>query len=790
MKVDGAYKSLLQGVSQQPPRARLDGQCSVQDNLIANPVDGLGIRPPLQYIGELFSTTSSVQYYSIDGSDPHIACAMSGDLKVFSTDAVEKTVTEVSSAFDYLDGSKLSFTTMDNDTIIANESTTVQMETELPNFLDYGVIIYIRGGQYGTTYTISVRWNSTAGVAQDITVSYRTSNTDRSTIETAHIAEELETLLDAETGDSFNTTFNVYRVEDVLYITWDDSRTDTFTATIGDTAGNSNAIAVNNAVKQVSELPRFAPHGYYVVVTGDGSQTVDDYYLEYSVTPDDDGDVPAIGQGFGKPGRWVETVKKDIEYLLNWDTMPHVLEYVPSTDTFIFSAGQWDDRIVGDEDSNPTPSFVGSTISDVSYFQGRLVTLSGPNVVMSRTNEPYNFWAESGTIVSDSDPIDIQSTASGVTNMQYAIPHNRDLVIFAEDTAQFIVFGRNKLTPGNSSLVLTTSFESNLKAKPVTAGRNVFFAIDYGNYGGVREFYTESSADINDSVPITEHVLKYIEGSITYLASSSNFDTLLVKASDPNVVYVYEYIWNADTKVQTAWSRWLFNDEVEYLFFDESVIYFIMKNGNNRYLTSMDLDSQNDVDVGYQVKLDNKVEITGVNTSITTTVPYTDYADSVYIQGEGCPNPGLRVVIQSRNESTGELTLTKSMNGGTVIAGTPYTYRYRPTMPMVKDKDGIKIGSGRLTIKSFKVSTNNSGGFEAKHISKYRPDQVFKYTPRVVGEPSTTVGNAAITSSVYVIPFRDNAEYGEIEIFGTSHTPFNILDIEYIGQYTKRGKRI
>lgn len=795
MRVDGSLKSLIQGVSQQPSRTRLPGQCTLQENMSSNPVEGLSRRPAIDWIDDLFTETDPVQFYYLkQGSNDYIVAATIGSLRVFELDGTEVTLTEEDDAFDYLDGGALAFTTLEDTTYIANTSVTCEMDAELPTFIDYGPIVYVRGGNYGTTYKITVNWKDAGpgGTARSISVSTTTSTTDMSTIQTVAIATALKSALDAVTTNSFNTTFDVFREEDVLYIQWKPAtlREDHFTVVASDSAGNNNMIACNNEIKLVSQLPRFAPHGYFVRVVGDGSQDEDDYYLEFSVTPDDQGVTPALGAGFGKAGIWIETVKNKIPYLLDWTTMPHVLTYDEDTNEFTFSRGMWGDRIVGDEDSNPDPSFIGRQINDLGYFQGRLVVLAGPAVVMSRTNKPLEFWVESSVLQADSDPIDVQSTAKGVSKMLKGVPHNRDFVVFA-DNAQFIIFGRNALTPQNSSLVLTTSFEANLTAAPVSAGRNIFFAINYGNFTGIREFYTEGAADINDSRAITQHVLKYIEGGVSHMASTSNFDTLLVQAEDKTKLYVYEYIWLDDRKAQSSWSRWTLPSEVQYFFFIESDIYIISKISNNYVLEKLDLNAQFDTSMEYQVKLDRKVYHENVDFTITNPIPHkTNLTGVVFVQGEGCPYPGMRASVASFNSGTNTVTFTDDMEGGTVIAGLSYRSAYRPSMPLVKDQDGVKIGTGRLVVSKLFVNCRESGEMDAKIISPYRDDQVMHFSGRVVGSPISLIGEPAIVDTTYTISFRDNVDNGEIELYTESHTPLTIMDIEWVGQYTKRGQRV
>jgi len=792
MKVDGAMRSLIQGVSQQPRRSRLPGQCTAQENMSSNPVSGLTRRPPLEYIANLMNSATVPQFYEFDigNNQRFIAAASTGSLRVFELDGSEVTVNEEDSAFDYLDGGKLAFTTLDAVTYVANTTKVVAMEAGSKSYVDTGSLVFLLGGQYSRTYSITIKWKDGMGVDQSLTVSHNSSATVAAEIATDFLADALDDLLQA--NGTFTGTFNCTRVSDVLYIQRDTPSAGSFTVTVSDGDGGTNMFAINNSVDDASTLPRFAPQGYIVKITGDGAADQDDWYLEFQCTPSSTGSVPANGAGFGQDGLWVENVAPGIPYLMDQETMPLKLTYDEDTGEFTIAHGDWKGRQVGDEVSNEDPSFVGKNINWLTYFQGRLVFLAGPAVIMSRTNKPDDFWIESATTSAETDPIDIESTAKGASNMLMAIPHNRDLVVFSEGAAQFIVFGRNSLTPDNSSLVLTTAFESELGAAPVPAGRNIFFAINYGAYTGIREFYTEGSQDINDSRPITQHVLKYIPGKVNNLASTSNFDMLVVQTdSDERYLYAYEYIWLGDQKAQSSWSRWATPNQIKHFFFVESVIYVISQIGEEYVLEKMDLNIQNDVELNYQVLLDRRVSVENVDTTIVQPLPdMPDIEDMVFVQGEGCPNPGLRVLVDNYDEGTATITLADDMEGGTVICGQRYMSLYTPTMPMVKDQDNVKIGTGNLIVSKFLVNYRETGYIAAQVRSPYRDTVQLSFSGYTVGNPNNLIGEAPIQDGTFVLPFRDNVENAEIDLYSDSHLPMTIMDIEYIGQYTKKGRRI
>ena len=863
MKVDGAIRSLIQGVSQQPARTRFPGQCTLQENCSSNPVEGLTRRPPIENIASLFASGVEPQFYDyeisgtryivaitendratgtavlladavddvtiVDGggnySQPPIVTFTGGGgsgatgtavltdgvvtsvtidtagssyetpptvhfsgsaVRVFDTEGTEYDVVESESSMDYLDGEKLAFTTLDGETFISNTATVVDMESSTKDYIDNGSIVFLLGGQYGRIYTINIRYAGTSVISVNYAAPDGSTSTDIEEVTTTYIADKLEDALNAD--GTFAASFTVVRADDVLHIYKDDG--DPIEVTTEDGDGGNNMFVVNNRAKDISKLPRFAPQGYIVKVQGNSSSGSADVYLEFRIPASADAAVPVLGAGFGREGVWNESVAPDIEYLLDIDTMPHLLVF-DGVDEFTFGAGAWLGRQVGDLQSNEDPSFVGNTVNDMSHFQGRLVFLSGLACIMSRTNVPLDFFVKSATTSIDSDPIDIESTAKNVSKLGSAVPHNRDLVVFA-DNAQFIVFGRNALTPKNSSLVLTTTFEAELNAKPVPAGRNIFFAINYGQFTGIREFYTEGSQDINDSRPTTQHVLKYIPGSIQFMATSSNFNALLAHASGSDTeLFLYEYIWIEDKKLQSSWSKWIVPNPMAYYFFVESIIFMVANIDGNYVLEKVDLDTQMDEGLTYQVLLDRKISVTSITTEIVAPWPdMPDIDDVVVVQGDGCPHPGLRAEIADYDAGTSTITLTEDMEEGTVILGVRYLSRYKPTMPFVKDQDGVKVGTGKLVVSKFLVNYRDSGGMYAKITSHYRDDEEIYFSGRVVNDPDTSVGEAVIQSGTFEVPFREDTDNAELELFTDSETPLTMMDIEWIGQYTKRGKRI
>lgn len=786
-KVDGSLKSLLQGVSQQPARDRLPGQATLQDNMSSDPIIGLTRRPATDLVNKLITSADLRGWHDFDTKDGQkfIAAFTGTGVNVYDLNGTPRTVTYGAGALSYLaTQGDLRFSTIENDTYVVNRAKITRMLTNTREYFNDAdrrqvFVIQVLGGQYGRNYSIRINGVEYANwTARD--------GSDKSHIDdvrTKVIASNLFNQLNANLGG-----WGKSRQDDIICI-WKDDGAD-YTITVNDDYGNTNIKANGMTVARQEDLPRFAPHNMIVRVAEKTNPETDLWFRFIVDGQENNWDFNSLL--FGQQGYWQEAVAPDTEIALDRTTMPHMLRYFPGDGTFRFQQIEWDDRAVGTTTSNPDPSFIDNWIADVGTFQGRLVFVSGPNVIMSRTNREKDFWFSSASAQAKSDPVDVRSKIEAST-MQAIIQHNRDLVIFS-NKGQFIIYGRTQLTPDNAALVLTSSFEAELRAKPVPSGRNVFFATNFGSYTNIREFFVESATDINDSRAITQHVKKYIEGKVLRMSASSNYDTLLVKTDDnPQVLYWYQYIWTDTEKVQSSWSKLIFPSEVVYMFFDEETVYLVQRIANDYVLVRMSLDIQNSAGMDYHVHLDNRFDALEVNTQFVLPYEYLKDQNLVVVQSTACPNPGLTIPIQSivfNNPLGYVVTLKRSANGGDIIVGSSYRSHYQPTMPQVKDRDGVKVGTGNLVISKFKVALSKTGEIIGRMISKYGNGHPVRFNSRIVGDVNNLVGVQPVSDDTFILPFSNKADLAEIEFYTSSHLPMTILDIEWEGQYMKRGKRI
>lgn len=785
MKADGSLKSLLQGVSQQPVRDRLPGQATRQTNMSSDPVTGLTRRAGTDLVKQLGSTPDSNGFYPFSTSDGNkfVAWFTEDHFKVHDLNGDSKTVNIIGSAENYItSGTGFRCSTDEDDTTyIVATNIKPSMLSNVPTYYNnetdkYSAIVQILGGQYGKKYRILIN----NALAAEHETADGSGADEVAEVSTAFIAAALVT---AWTLPGYTIT----RREDIICIT----KSTYFKASVADGQGNVNVKCMNRSVPDTADLPRIAPH-LYVVRVAQQTDPEKDMWFKFVVDGEEDNLTPSLSL-FGQEGYWQECVAPDTKYRFNLATMPHLLTYDAGTGQFTLKQGTWSNRLVGTSTSNPDPSFIGTAIKDVGNFQGRLVFIAGSSVIMSRTNKSFDFWLSTTSALSDTDPIDINSTVDSST-LTSIVQHNRDLVLFSSK-AQFIVYGRSKATPENVAMTLTTRFESDPSAHPVGAGKNVFFSSNYGKYSAIREFFAEGDTAVNDSRPITQHVKQYIYGEAKHLSSSSNYDLLLVHtASRPTSVYVYQYIWSDQEKVQSAWHEWTFEHSIVYSFFDEDRIYLIQRIDNGYYLLRMPLDIQPKYGINFPVHLDQQFDVLNVDKAFALPYSYLTEDDLLCVQATDSPNPGMTVPIASIDfDISGPkwvVTLRDSMAGGDIVVGTRYKSHYIPTMPNIKDQDGVVVGTGNLRIRSFLLSIENSGVVTSRSFSKWGSSTPVVHSPRVVGDVDNIIGEQTIGSAKFVLPFRQNADQAEIEVYTTEHTPMTILDVEWQGQYNKRGRRM
>ena len=479
-------------------------------------------------------------------------------------------------------------------TYFVNKSKTITKSgttTTSRNY--YEGLIYVKVGDYKTKYTVHLKTGTDYATVK--TIDHTTEHSQDTNYEentrTDKIAEELYEKLTDQTTDAYGTHHKqwdsvdyVFSKEDggsIIHVrtgtyptsTFTPSTADNFRLEVEDSRGGVYMFAFKDTYPSFGALPPKGPdsaENWTVKIVGNNQKNQDDYFVQL--------------QKDANASTWIykEVTGDGQDNGFDAATMPHRI--VKNSDgSFSLQQNPWVERKAGNDDSNPSPSFVGKTINDIFFHQNRLGFLSDENVIFSEAGTYYNFWLPTVLISLDTNPIDVAVSTNQVSILKHAVPFAESLLIFS-DLSQFVLKSSDFLSPNTVRIDVTTNFEASLTAKPVAAGKYVFFGVNKGLSAGVREFYVEVQAETNDATDITAHIPEYMTGEVKQMAASSNSDMILLRTNsteEEDNIFVYAYHWQGTEKVQSAWSKWKFDDKIINFSFLEDEIYLVIERPAN-----------------------------------------------------------------------------------------------------------------------------------------------------------------------------------------------------------------
>lgn len=621
----------------------------------------------------------------------------------------------------------------------------------------------------------------------------------------------------------------ITQVNSTIYLT---SANKDFSVVVEDDYGETGSLHIKDEVQSFEDLPATAPHGYIVKVFLSPESDFDDYYVRFD----------AQDEIFSN-GLWIETTKPGIQIKLNPETMPKILIrqsnltfYLKNADGETpspaegapedadYSEYKWEDRLVGDDLSNPLPTFVDNSIANISYYQSRVVFVSGENIIMSEVSEFFNFFRTSVLDYFDSDPIDAASSLSKVGKISFVVPFNRDLMAFSP-TNQMLFVGNEILSPKTANLSAIGDYE-NLSdfCSPSASANSLFFAYKNGNFCGLREFIPAANVDGSySSADLTGEVASLIPG-IPNNISSTTLENIVAVVSSGNL-YLYKYYNSGQNRILSSWFKFLFPDSrqafarVLHTFFIDTDMYVVLgryKTDIKDYITiekiKMGTGSMNfdEAQMPWHVRLDARsYDIKGVYNSNTDRTTFKlplplDYAPGKYL---GCTDAGeiLNVVdgAFSYFNIAGNLEpATIQVNGDysntSLFIGLKYTTTYEFSPIYLKTSFGssnnISVLGGRTQIKYLNLKFEGTSYFNAKIRIQDLSVQGTGYSEFVhpyTGENTgiSVIGQTNLSGGVFRIPVYARNEKVKIIIESDAPAAFKLLSAEAEVEYNQLNER-
>lgn len=789
--ISSSIPNFVNGISQQPFTLRLSSQGERQVNGLSTVSSGLRKRPPTQHLAKVSATplaSAFVHMIDRDDTEQYQVIATSGGLKVYDLAGVEKTVVITDAA--YLNcgatpaGDAFAMTTVADYTFVVNKTKVVAYDPAIKAARSKEALVNVRLGNYGKTYTILINGASAA----TFTTPNGTVGTDVTQLSTDYIATQLYTALVA---GGFNAgVWTSVRHGTVIHIT--NSGAD-FRITCEDGFSNNAMVAIKDDLQKFSDLPSNPRvDGFTVQIVGEQASDFDNYWVKFDAGGVND-----------DAGVWRETLQPGARLGLDATTMPHKLVRL-ADGTFTFGPATWDQRKVGDMTSSPDPSFVGRTINDLFFFQNRLGFLSDENYLQTETGKYFNVFRTTVTTLLDSDPVDVNAATNKVAILQHAVGFNKQLLLFSAQQ-QFLVDSSETMTPKKVPIKPTTDFAVSTRAKPVAAGRNVYFVTDKGNWSSVREFFAQQTDQINDASDVTAHVPKYIPSGVVKIAAGTTEDVLvLLSDEDRTRLFVYKYYFSGNEKLQSSWSEFTFGvgGTILNCEFIRSVLYLVISRADGIYFEKMDFAAgASAAGEPYQVALDRKVTIAAADLTFDGTHTHIDPAaigyeppiDGAFMtvaHGGGAIKAGqLRPVILEAGEGV-QAKILGDYTASDLSFGQKYTFRYTLSVLCIKVKSlsgGVQSDTeGRTQVRRIAFNHAETGYYQVKVTPEARQTYTYVFAGKILGSSSAQIGSEVLPTGRFIAPVMSRNTTVDIAVESDMPLPVGILSADWEAMYDKR----
>ena len=570
--------NFLGGVSRQNDDKKLQGQVSECINGYPDPTYGLLKRPGMKYIDKLKDSggnpfnkaalDGAIWTYIDRGANGSYVAAIKGtNVYAWTTDTgTWCTVTNTGAG--YLTGTTSDhyhFRSIQDTTIVTNRSVVTAMGA--PGTFVANSVATLRLISLVSTYnyTVTIQGIDSVSTAQNSTTFDDMLIYDSGNVNTNHhmvddIVNTITTQQAASNADfsgtwcieGYTNSLVIKRFSGTNQVLTDYENTNgTFTGTplaftIEAKGGfNNDSLEVfEDEVIDVSKLPIESFQGHHVTILNSDTDA-DDYYVEYVAYNGEKG-----------RGYWKEALARDVAVNINASTMPHALINTGAT-SFTFGPITWNDRLTGDDVTNPQPSFIGKTINASFYYNNRFGVLSEDNIIMGVANDAYNFFAKSALTQIDSDPIDVNVSSVRPVTLSDVLPSPQGLVVFS-GKQQFIVLATETgvLTPSTTVVRTLASYELDTNISPVDVGTTFAFINKVSGYSKLFYMQLRGIEETPTVVDISKIVLEWIPNTIDDLIVSPQNSLIALIDRQSSYIYIYRFYNNGQEDVMTAWTKW------------------------------------------------------------------------------------------------------------------------------------------------------------------------------------------------------------------------------------------
>ena len=423
------------------------------------------------------------------------------------------------------------------------------------------------------------------------------------------------------TGSATATTGNGFTVTQIgtgLHI----KRTSVFNAS---TPVGELLNVVAGKVNDVGDLPSQCKNGMVVEVVNSAAEE-DNYFVKFFGNNDRDGE-----------GTWEECAKPGRAIAFDETTMPVILirtadgnfrltEQKGGNYTIAgksYPVPQWDNAIVGDDITNPEPSFIDRPITQMMFFRNRFALLSEEHIVMTRPGDFTNFFAKSAIQLIASDPIDIAASSEYPAVLYDGIQVNTGLILFSKNQQFMLTTDSDVFSPTTAKINSLSTYNFNFKTNPISLGTTIGFL---DNAGKNSRFFEMAQVQREGEPQVIEQsavVSTLFENDLALISNSRENSIILFSEDDQSTLYGYRYFDQITERKLASWFRWTLPGTIKYHCMQDDALYVVIENNSQRELLK------------FSIRMDsNTVALNDDRVHMDYLMPVSSLASSAYSGGK------------------------------------------------------------------------------------------------------------------------------------------------------------
>ena len=552
---------------------------------------------------------------------------------------------------------------------------------------------------------------------------------------------------------------------------------------------------VASKVNDVGDLPSQCKHGMVVEVVNSAAEE-DNYYVKFFGNNDKDGE-----------GTWEECAKPGRKIRLKRSTMPVLLirtadgnfrlsELDGSTYTIsgtTYSVPQWDDALVGDDVTNPEPSFIGKNISKMLFFRNRFAILADEHIVLSRPGDFTNFFAKSAIQLVASDPIDIAASSEYPAILYDGIQVNTGLILFSKNQQFMLTTDSDVFSPTTAKINSLSTYNFNFATNPISLGTTIGFLDNAGKFSRFFEMVQVQREGEPQVIEQSAVVSRLFEKDLNLRSNSRENSVIFFSEEGTNTLYGYRYFDQVTERKLAAWFRWTLTGTIQYHCMQDDNLYVVVRNNSKDQLLkyAIKMDSNTFALAENRVHLDHLMEVSGWSYNATTDkstkakpigLESTNQLAAYDVDaGNNLGRYGL-ITINGSN-----LELDGNWSGETFLIGYQYTMEVKlPTIYyVIKEGQNYRSDTRSNTIiHRVKLGFGPLGLYETTLSRIGRTDYTEVFEVSSANQYLANTGPIVDDNILRSVPIYDRNINAALTIKSTHPAPATIHNMTWEGVYT------